>query len=740
MFSFIISACSALFPGETSSEKRLAVFPTKNLPLEKPVTVRWNTFQVPYVEAQTDKDLVFALGLVHAHLRLAQIRLLKQASQGRLSEMAGPFAHDFDHALRIVNFGKSSKEIAAKMPAETRMLMDAFVAGLNYYQDNVDDLPPEYGLLGLDREPFTVEDLLTIGRLAGTDVNWLSYMAMLPQRDKPEWPLIWQRALEAGQGPTVSFDTPAQQAINDLLWGATRSGSNSVVVSAGKSATGGALIANDPHLGISLPNLWLIAGVKSPTYKGVGLMIPGLPFIALGRTDHLAWGGTNMRAANSDLYDISKVDDAQIVSEETEIETRLWFNTKRTVRSSRFGQVLSDASVLPTKEGETLALRWVGHLPTNEITSLFNIMKAKDAQGFHDSLGNFAVSPQNFLCADAQGNICHVLATLLPKRAKMVPDGLVLDASDPSNDWAGIADALELPTAMNPPEGFLASANNRPTNAKWPIGYFFNADERIRRLKEILSSREKVSVDDLKALQRDTVSLHARELFAGLMPLIDADPAALAADTKFVQRLRAFDGDYRVDASAPVAFETLLFHLVPATYGYASEPEVPAYRKQFAHLSRYLAGDIAELPVEKRSQVLVTSIKAAAADAAKFATWGDMHRLEVQHTLGAIPVVGGFFKYGDYPTGGSRETVMKTAHGLVNDVSNTQYGSQSRHISDMSDPDANYFVLLGGNDGWLGSQNAVDQVPLWLAGEYIRMPMRPETVAAEFPTTMTLTP
>jgi penicillin amidase len=103
-------------------------------------------------------------------------------------------------------------------------------------------------------------------------------------------------------------------------------------------------------------------------------------------------------------------------------------------------------------------------------------------------------------------------------------------------------------------------------------------------------------------------------------------------------------------------------------------------------------------------------------------------------------LVGRFFRYGDYPIGGSRETVMKTAHGLTNDVSETSYGSQARFIADMGDPDANDFVLIGGNDGWLGSQNALDQVPLWLRGDYIRMPLRPDSVARDFPVVTILDP
>jgi penicillin amidase len=117
-----------------------------------------------------------------------------------------------------------------------------------------------------------------------------------------------------------------------------------------------------------------------------------------------------------------------------------------------------------------------------------------------------------------------------------------------------------------------------------------------------------------------------------------------------------------------------------------------------------------------------------------------MHRLPIRHWFANLPLVGGFFRYGDYPIGGSRETIMKTSHGLVNDVSAATYGSQARFIADMGDLDANEFVLIGGNDGRLGSENALDQVPLWLKGEYIRMPLRPESVARDFPLVIVLAP
>ena len=739
LVAMMLTGCAALRPVPKTMAERLDVFPRTGLPVERPVTIRWNRFQVPFVEAETDRDLAFAMGMVHGHLRLAEIRVLKQLVQGRASEMVGPVARNIDHAIRIMDIGRAAPEMVRALPEDERALMDSFAAGLNFYQSRLEELPPEFSLLALDPEPFTVEDLVSIGRMGGIDTNWFVYMGLLRLRERPDFPRIWARALDVGAGPVTSFPASREMAaFEDILLSGARSGSNAYVVAPKKSASGNALIAGDPHLGMGVPNLWLLAGMRSPSFTGVGFMIPGLPFIAEGRSFDLAWAGTNIRSANSDFYDITKVSDAGIQSRMVPIKQRFWTDTAREVRTSRFGPIVSDASITPKLPGETIAVRWIGHQATDDLGSLFDVMRSRNAGEFRELLVGFAVPPQNFLCADSEGNICHVLATTIAKRASMRPEAPLLDASDPANDWKDYADAASLPGAFNPPEGFLASANNRPTDTAYPIGYFFSADERVRRLQQALGEREKISLDDLKRLQRDTVSLDSREIAASLTELIDAEPDARAAAPTFLADLKAFDGDYRVDARGPVVYETLLYHLVPALHGARSPAELAGPYSDLRQVKRFLRSDIEALTPERRRDVLVSSVRAAARDSAKFKTWGDMHRLRVQHWFAALPLLGRNFIYGDYPSGGSRETPMKVSHGLVNDVTMSTFGSMARFVSDMGDPDSSEFALVGGNDGWIGSENQLDQVPLWLKGEYIRMPLRPEAVAREFPTVMTL--
>jgi penicillin amidase len=728
----------ALVPDAVSIEKRLGAFPTDGLPLRKPVVVRWNEHQVPYIEAESDHDLAVALGMVHAHLRLGQIALFKRFFYGRLSEMAGPLARELDHAIRILDYGHAATEWERRMPEETRAWVQAFVDGLNAYQDRMPRLPPEFRLLGMRPEVFTFRDVLVGSRFAGTDFTWLNYFPLLERRGQPGFAKLWNRTLETGETPTSSSrpDAPGAE-LEDLLLNTPRSGSNSVAVSPGRSGTGAALIANDPHLGLSLPNLWILVGLRSPTFNVVGLSIVGLPMLGLGRNPDLAWGGTNLRAASSDLYDVSGLDENAFQTRETIIRSRFWRSTTRKIRRCAFGPIISDAKAVKCGGSGPIALRWVGHEPNDEMTCFINCARARNAEQFRQAFVGYGVSGQNMLFATRSGDIGHILAVTQPLRTAFPKDDLVLDARDPSTHWRDFVGVMDLPLRLNPEGGVIASANDRPAGTDVPIGFTFGSEDRIRRLYDLLGRNEKLTFDDLAALQSDTYAPDAAGLSLALARQLEA---ALGATTAFTQRLAAWDGDYGETSSGAVAFETFLHHVVLGLYGAKRPADLPDLYSQWSYLTTYLLPDLAELEPEPGRQLLCSAAAAAERDAARYPTWGDMHRLRLGHQLSRLPVLRGAFIVANLPAGGSRQTPMKMAHGLVNGRHAATFGSMARHISDMSDPDANWFTLLGGNDGWLGSANFCDQLALWRERRFIRMPLRPETVATEFPIVTTLRP
>ena len=215
--------------------------------------------------------MTFALGLVHAHLRLGQMATAHMLARGRVSEMIGPLGVDIDHGLRTLAYPYAAAEIEQQMDAAALLWVQRFVDGINHYQDTAAELPHDFDVLGLEPEPWTVANVVAIGRLAGTDANWLVWADLLPLRARGDWPELWARLVAEGQTSFSSFDGRAQTAaMQRLLGGISKSGSNSLALAGDRSETGGALIANDPHLGILVPTFWLIADVHSPSYHAVG--------------------------------------------------------------------------------------------------------------------------------------------------------------------------------------------------------------------------------------------------------------------------------------------------------------------------------------------------------------------------------------------------------------------------------------------------------------------------------------
>ena len=316
-------------------------------------------------------------------------------------------------------------------------------------------------------------------------------------------------------------------------------------------------MANDPHLGISIPNIWLIAGVKSPSYHAVGLMAPGLPIFAIGRNPHIAWGGTNMRAASSDLVDVGDLPESEIEERRERIGVRWWFDSEVTVRETGWGPIVTDTPLLADLDLPPLALKWTGHGASDEIGAMLAVSRARDFAEFRAAFDRFAVPGQNMLYADADGNIGQTMAVRLPARSG-APADIVVDRDAHDAAWGDMRSGADLPFGLNPERGFLVSANNRPAETDVPVSFFFSPDDRVRRMTALLEGAAKVPVEALKALQRDVFmasSAALRDLFVARLDALKMTAAADARGAEAIGRLRGWDGHYRRDSVGAVAFE-----------------------------------------------------------------------------------------------------------------------------------------------------------------------------------------
>ena len=697
-----------------SLKDRLAMLPLHGAPIAHPVDIYWDAHQIPFVDAQTDDDLAAALGIVHAHLRLGQMELMRIIAKGRVAEAVGGFGLPIDRLVRIFDIGRAVPDIIAGLPGETRSWLVGFARGINHCAAHAPEPPLECAVLGLKFEPWSLADIVLLGRLIAADVNWIVWLRLLKFRDDPEWPQLWQKLL---RHDTLSFESGNASGIaRGVVGAAIRSGSNSLAVAAARSQSGGALIANDPHLSIMLPNSWLLAGMKSPSHHAVGMMVPGIPFIGIGRNPWISWGAASLHAASSDLVAVPK--DAPVRERLETIAVRGESDCVLRIRESPWGPVVSDTPALAAPE--MLALRWMGHKPSDEFTAMLRVGRARNWAEFRAAFDTYALPGLEMNYADTAGHIGQLMAAKLPRRDNALPDDIV---SPPANGWETPYVSADLPRRFDPECGYLASANARPEENAAIVGFHFSPRNRIERLAHLLGGETRLSVSKLMEIQRDVhlaASLEHRDTILSWLREAGLERRA----RPLYAALENWDGNYDSQSIGATAFEAVFLHLARAIVPPAREA---AYEAAWGTRALVWA-DILAAPADIRANALARAVANAARDFGRGRPWGALHRLRLAHPFAALPIIGRRYRLADFPASGTSETLMKTAHGLTRKRHHARYGSVARHISDMADPDANHFVLLGGQDGWLASSTFADQVALWRGSDYVTIPLSPAAV------------
>ncbi len=700
-----------------SLPQRLAQLPTTGLPVAEPVTVRWSPRHIPFIEAASDHDLSVGLGAVHAHLRLAQMEMMRRVAQGRLAELLGPPAVPIDRGLRLLDLTRAIPAVAAALPEATRAWLEGFVAGINHVVERAPQ-PPDLAALGAPRQPWSLPDVLGLGRLVAVDMNWKMLLGALKLYGTADWPEVWAQLVEG-------VELPDAEELTDLATGFIHSGSNAVAVAGRRTGDKGALLAADPHLDLVLPNFWLLGGLRSPSFEAVGLMIPGLPFIALGRNRWIGWTGTSLQAASTDLFD---AEGEQVSVREESVVIR-WMGPRRiALRETRLGPLISDVLSMPGW-GKPVALHWMGHLPSDEFTAMLRLNRARNWKEFVDAAAGFAVPGESFLYGDAEGHIGGCLAVALPLR----PPGSQGDLLSPPADlryWDHFIRAKELPRDYDPPEGFLVSANLPPAGAPVAVTHFHSPNYRHRRLAELLRARDWVTVDDLARLQQDVLAAPDLEMRDWLLLLLGRCGGGGRGRCQWLLRtLSGWDGRYDIDSVGAAAYEILIFHLLRLLEGGAMRRRLAATWDPPAIIRGRLRG----MKRAEAARLVGKAFTRTARSLRRPQPWGRLHHLRLPHLLGSLPIVGRLFHYADIPWPGGNETVMKSSHGAAGGRHHPHYGTNARLITDLSDLDSTHAILAGGQDGWLGSSTFLDQLDLWRSNHYVQLPLRPDSVARLFP-------
>ncbi len=725
-----LAGCSTLltYPEHRTVDERLADLPTAGgWPIEAPVRIFWHERMIPFVEAENDADAAFAIGMLHAHLRLGQMEMFRRLSAGRLSEAGGPVRlTGFDRLIQTLDLERSARAAYEALGEHERSWLEHFVRGINYFVEHTDRLPMEYRFLNMRAEPWTPVDALRLGRLGGADPNWTTLLSFLSLSDEAGWEEVWRTYIESGKRSLPSFAGSEGLSLDRIVGGVARPGSNSVVVGGAKAAGSGALIASDPHLGIFVPNLWLLMGYRTPDQHVLGYMLPGVPAVVFGRNRDIGWGGTSMRSVSSHLVPVGEAD--LLPPRKERIRRRWWFDTTVTVRESTHGPVINDVAGIGDDRG-LIALSWAGHRGSNELGSLLAAARAANWAGFRKAFADYAVSGLNVTYADREGNIGLLLAVRQP---------LLDDTSEqyalvksPGNHVARFRRPTDLPSVYNPDAHYIASANNVPTVTEPAVAYVNGESERFERWTGLLDGAGTVDADLLGEWQNDVFSAEGLALKNELVARMVAEVPETVAD--HWARFRDWDGYYTVESRGAVAFEMITLSLARnILYARIDNRKLADKLLGSDDWRLFLREELAGLSDASLSERLLTALAQTRAAANRYPRWGDFHVQPQQYPLGLIPVLGERFRFGEYPAPGSTTTLNKSAFAPGFDKRRVIFGAQARHISDMSTLDDNYFVMHGGNDGWLSNDRIVDQIPLWRAGGYIKVPMSREGVRQAF--------
>lgn len=766
--------------------------------LKAPVQVRRDGADVTHIQAQTLADAYFALGWIHAQERGWQLEFNRRVMHGRLSEAFGPAALDTDRTMRKLGIVPSARAQWERLPPETQGLLAAYAQGINgFHATSSQALPPEFHILGVRPGEWTPQDSVGWALMMALDLggNWGTEFARLAAVQRLSTEQLWQLIPSyPGERPATSTDlaklyrelgvyreagktaaapAPAKVALMpDLdqwvqgLGHLEGIGSNNWVVAGSRTASGKPLLANDPHLGLSAPAIWYFARIQAASGPGgkpvdaIGATLPGAPSVVLGRTAGVAWGFTNTGPDVQDLY-LEQVNPqnpkqyrtptgwADFAEREETIRVKGQPDEKLVVRSTRHGPVMSDANptyaeVIDTKK-YALALRWAALDPDNQ--TVHAAISANSAQTVDELLAAFALhhSPmQNLVAADTTGKTAYQAIGRVPTRDL----GNDIKGMAPSPGWESRYDWTGwLPAAQNPhadaaaieAKGWHATANERIHAADYPhfIGQDWNTPERAERIAGLLTRTQRHTPGSMRDIQADTVSLATRRLYPVLRTTASDHPLAAAAQ----DQLKAFEGDMRPDAAAPLIFavwaDELTRGLVAPKLGDARFKALYGKRTFRAGVQRMLedpqAGAFWCSPTncaQQSSAALARALDRIAAqqgpDVAAW-KWGAAHPAWSTHR--PFSNVGPLARFFDVltPTGGDPWTV-NVGQYWANDPKRpfaNRHAASLRAVYDLSDLEQSRFVYQTGQSGLVFSPRYRDMADTWAGVQYRPLQMKP---------------
>jgi penicillin amidase len=718
--------------------------------LREPVEVLRDRWGIPHIYAHNTDDLFFAQGFVAAQDRLFQMDMWRRVGVGETAEVLGRKGLEGDRFARLLKYrGDMEREWSSYGP-DTRRIVTAFTRGINAWIDHIGKrLPIEFQILGITPKKWQPEDCL--GRMSGIIMS-RNFQSEIARAELVVAIGIDKARRVAPTDPVLSYAPPDgldlvgidrsvlagyRAATGALPFELPRSESNNWVVAGARSDSGKPMLANDPHRTIAVPSLRYLVHLHAPGWNVIGSGEPGLPGVAIGHNDRIAWGLTIVCTDQADLYmeetnpaDGSKYrvgerwEPMTIVREKVVVrgEPR---PVEVELRFTRHGPVIHE----DPRRHRAFALRWSGSEPGGAAyLGSLSVDRVRSWQEYRAALKGWKIPALNMVYADIDGNIGWVAAGLTPIRNGWRGLFPVPGASS-SYEWQGFLEVKDLPQAFNPPSGYIATANHNilPKDYRHEIAYEWAAPYRFQRIRQRLEEQKRFNREDFQSIQHDNTSLPGQEL-ARLVRKLDIKDVKIRPHAEL---LAAWDGSLERESQAGPLYGFWLAELLEEFYS----PHVPRKLREFvtkrgvgipvllAALTKPDKTWFGDNPEQARNRLLLRTFMRALentrkklGDDPRHWAWGKLHTTPFRHPLARLgPAYAQAFNLGPVPRGGDGVTPNATPYNAQFEQT---HGASYRQIFDLADWDRGLATSVPGQSGQPGSPHYADLLPLWAKDQY----------------------
>ena len=734
------------------------------------IEVRFDDYGVPHIFAQTDQDLFFAQGYITARERMFQMDLNRRAGRGELSVLLGETTVGADKFLKTVGFYRYARSEWRRLPQQYKDIVLAYTEGVNAYIRGLNHLPREYVLLRSKPELWVPEDtmacailiaynltrskktdliLYRIGQAAGKQIlehiipSFPDFAPLVSQSQRQRSGVIARSIFD---GLDVNDRRQDRNPFDESYFPGEFAASNWMIFSGARTTTHLPLFSGSPDLEPKLPSLFYMIHLKSDSMNVMGGSLPGTPGInVLGFNGKIAWSTVNGRVDELDYF-IEKIHpnnanqyltengykDFEIVEETLKIKTKEGLKTQKLViKISRHGPIISD--VLPAAPPNT-AMQWVGMQPTGILEGFAELNRATNFEEFRQALSHIKTPTLNIGYADVEGNIGYQYIASPPIR-KNGNGVLPVPGWTGDYDWIGHVPFEKLPYDLNPNKGYLGSFNNEAQKTDYHMTNFYMF-ERAMRFDEMAKNFDKLTLEQVRNLQLDTVSVIARRW----VPLIQK---AGGNNPGFEAAMRLFDGwNFTIDHSSPAATLFNAFYFAMMRNTLADEIGHELWEEQLAQsyiiyvpdlvLTRIMDQDRHVLfdnlktvgTRETRDDIINLSFGEAVSELSSRLgkdpqawTWAKVHRMTFKHPLGSKL---GFLNLKPIPTNGDGFTINAGMWDQKNPYEMNS-GGVIRMVVDFSDVENSTMISPPGQSGHFKSPHYDDLAEMWARGEQIPM-------------------